>query len=81
MVKLLYKPVGLLVGVLESMLARTISKKVWKLAAGARQPADGSVLPDNRFRHGLGSCSATSTSNRYCLRIGRGPMGPRPGHE
>ena len=34
MVKLPYKPVGLLVGVLGGMLAGAISKKVWKLAAG-----------------------------------------------
>jgi len=34
MIKLLYKPVGLLVGVLGGMLAGAIFKKVWKLAAG-----------------------------------------------
>jgi len=34
MVKLLYKPVGLLVSVLGGMLAAAIFKKVWKLAAG-----------------------------------------------
>jgi hypothetical protein len=34
MVKLLYKPVGLLASVLGGMLAAAIFKKVWKLAAG-----------------------------------------------
>jgi hypothetical protein len=34
MVKLLYKPVGLLISVLGGMLAGAIFKKVWKLAAG-----------------------------------------------
>ena len=34
MVKLLYKPVGLLFGVLGGMLAGAIFKKIWKLAAG-----------------------------------------------
>jgi len=33
MVKLLYKPIGLLVGVLGGMLAGAIFKKIWKLAA------------------------------------------------
>jgi predicted metal-dependent enzyme (double-stranded beta helix superfamily) len=34
MIKLVYKPVGLLVGLLGGILAGTIFKKVWKLAAG-----------------------------------------------
>ena len=34
MVKLLYKPVGLLFGVLGGMLAGAIFKKIWKLTAG-----------------------------------------------
>jgi hypothetical protein len=34
MVKVLYKPASLLVGVLGGMVARVIFKNVWKLAAG-----------------------------------------------
>jgi hypothetical protein len=37
MVKLLYKPVGVLAGVLGGMLAGAIFKKAWKLAAGEDQ--------------------------------------------
>jgi hypothetical protein len=37
MIKLLYKPVGLLAGVLGGMLAGAIFKKVWKLTAGEDQ--------------------------------------------
>jgi hypothetical protein len=34
MIKMLYKPVGLVVGVLSGALARSIFKRTWKLAAG-----------------------------------------------
>ena len=34
MIKVLYKPVGIVLGVLGGMLARAIFKQVWKLAAG-----------------------------------------------
>lgn len=37
MIKLLYKPVGMLVIVLGGILAGAIFKKVWKLAAGEDQ--------------------------------------------
>jgi predicted metal-dependent enzyme (double-stranded beta helix superfamily) len=34
MIKLLYKPVGLLTGMLAGLLAGAVFKQVWKLAAG-----------------------------------------------
>lgn len=37
MIKLLYKPVGMLVSVLGGLLAGAIFKKVWKLTAGEDQ--------------------------------------------
>lgn len=43
MIKLLYKPLGMLVSVLGGVLAGAIFKKVWKLAAGegeAQQATD-----------------------------------------
>jgi hypothetical protein len=37
MTKLLYKPVGMVAGVLSGVLARSIFKKAWKLAAGEEE--------------------------------------------
>jgi hypothetical protein len=37
MIKLLYKPLGLLVSVLSGMLAGAIFKRVWKAAAGEEE--------------------------------------------
>ena len=38
MIKLLYQPVGMLVGVLGGLVAGAIFKRVWKVAAGEDDP-------------------------------------------
>jgi hypothetical protein len=37
MIKLLYKPVGMLVSVVGGLLAGAILKKIWKVAAGEKR--------------------------------------------
>jgi hypothetical protein len=53
MVKLLYKPVGMLFGILGGMLAAAIFKQVWKLVTGGGDDAPDATDEERGWREVL----------------------------
>ena len=72
MIKLLYKPLSLLISVLSGVLAGAIFKKVWQLAAGEDEAPEATDA-----QRGWREVLLAATLARGYLRSGQGGRGPR----
>jgi hypothetical protein len=72
MIKVLYKPVSILISVLGGVLAGAIFKRIWKIAAG-----EDEGTPGDRCAVGLAGDPGGRGAARHHLRLGQGGRGPR----